>query len=222
MNPKRKKVQDYVITHLNKMDKSGKNAALYQSLFDSWSDSDFDKWMHQIKDKHAVLAIYIPNTVVHINIDDLIKEAKDIGVKLFHRLRLYDDATKTYYVTANEYCVLTLHVRRMAQFIDHKLSVPESDKKIDLLSGQVVAEDKSGSLNQVEVQSLYARGLTNTIRELIKFRGGDVTAFSEMKTSLEETGTTSIGKDTHSVVRSAVILDVLYSGIHIEANASGV
>ena len=57
---------------------------------------------------------------------------------------------------------------------------------------------------------------------MIKFRGGDVVAFSEFKRELEEQGSTSIGRETGSLVRSAVVLDVLFSGMHIESNASGV
>jgi hypothetical protein len=81
--------------------------------------------------------------------------------------------------------------------------------------------DQASSLSQVEVQTLYARGLTNSILELIKYRGGDLTAMSDYKRELEEQGQTSVAKDTGSIVRSAVILDVLLSGVHIESNISG-
>lgn len=56
---------------------------------------------------------------------------------------------------------------------------------------------------------------------MTKFRGGDVVAFGEFKRELEEHGSATIAQDTGSVARSAVTLDVLYSGMHIEANASG-
>lgn len=49
----------------------------------------------------------------------------------------------------------------------------------------------------------------------------DVVAFAEFKRELEETGTTTVDRDTGTKVRSAVTLDVLYSGILIESNASG-
>lgn len=221
MNAKRKAVQDYILKYLKMMEPTGKNVKLYENKFKEISDARFDEWMKYIRDGKCVLSVYVP-IGVKINIDDLLKTAKELGIKLSTRLKFWDDTTGTYYTTAHEYVVLELPIRRMAQFIDHKLSVPEGDSHVDLLSGQVMKPDKAGGLNQTEVQALYARGLTNTILELIKYRGGDVTALAEYNRELEETGRTTIGRDTGSVVRSAVILDVLYSGMHIETNASGI
>lgn len=221
MNAKRKAVQDYILKYLKMMEPTGKNVKLYENKFKEISDARFDEWMKYIRDGKCVLSVYVP-IGVKINIDDLLKTAKELGIKLSTRLKFWDDTTGTYYTTAHEYVVLELPIRRMAQFIDHKLSVPEGDSHVDLLSGQVMKPDKAGGLNQTEVQALYARGLTNTILELIKYRGGDVIALAEYNRELEETGRTTIGRDTGSVVRSAVILDVLYSGMHIETNASGI
>ena len=91
-----------------------------------------------------------------------------------------------------------------------------------MLSGQVVKPDQAGTISQIEVQTLFSRGLTKTIRELIKFRGGDVVAFGEFKRELEEQGSSSIDVETGSVARSAVTMDVLFSGMHLESNISGV
>lgn len=220
MNAKRKAVEDYIIKYMDEIDPSGLNTAKYRKLFSKMSDNLFDTWMTYLRDKQTVLSVETPNIIVKVDIDRLIKLCKELGIELFTRLKLWDEPTQTYYHTTNKYIMLKLPIRRQAQFLDHKLSVPEGDSKIDNLSGQVMKPDQANGLSQVEVQALYARGLNATIMELIKYRGGDTTAFAEYKRSLEERGSTSIANETNSVTRSVVVFDVFFSGMQIESNAS--
>lgn len=220
-NPKRKAVEDYVIKYMDKLDKSGINSAKYKKMFSEMSDADFDAWMKILRDKKDCLVLWTPAIKVKLKMKDLLSVAKELNVKIFHRLKLWDNATGQYYLTPKEYAVLTMPVRRLSQFVDHKLSVAEGDQKIDMLSGQVMKPDQAGSISQTEVQTLYARGLTNTIKEIVKYRGGDVTAFAEFKRELEEQGSTTIARDTGSVPRAAVVLDSLFEGIMIQSNAAG-
>ena len=222
MTPKRKQVQEYILEHMNILDKSGSNSARYQEMFDAMSDKEFDDWMKEIREGNEVLFFYTANVKDKIKIEDLIAESHNVGVKLFTRLRLWDEPTQSYYITPHEYLMVTLPVRRLSQFVDHKLSVAEGDSRIDMLSGQVTKPDKGSTHSQTEAQALFARGLDKTNLELIKYRGGDTNAFAEYKRELEETGRATIGKDTGSIARSAVVLDQFLSGMHIESNASGV
>lgn len=225
MTPKqkamRKKIEAYVIEHMNYMDPSKKNGKRYEEFFSDLSDAEFDKWMRDLKEGKDVLIFYSANIEDKVKIENLVAETHRLKLKLFEKLRIWDDVTQKYYLTPNEYFVAPQIVRRFSQFADHKLSVPESDKRIDMLTGQVVKPDQAASLSEPETRALYSRGLTKTLRELLKFRGGDVVAFAEFKRELEETGVTNVDRDTGTKVRSAVTLDVLYSGILIESNASG-
>ena len=222
MTPKRKKVQDYVIGYMRKIEPEGTNAERYEKMFDEMSDKEFDDWMKDLKNGEEILSFYAPAIKTNIKMERLLAIAKELGIDLFARLKLWDEPTQSYYLTPHKYLVLTLPVRRMSQFVDHKLPVAESDSRIDILTGQVMKPDKASSHSQVEAQALFARGLDKVNLELIKFRGGDTTAFAEYKRELEETGKTSIGKDTGSIARSAVVLDQFLAGMHIESNASGV
>ena len=222
MNAARQQVEKYVLDVMKDLDKSGKEVKRYQEFFASLTDAAFDQWMKNLRDHKEVFTFYVSPLGKTVTISQLLATAKKIELPLFSRLRIWDTVTNSYYITSHKYLVLKLPVRRMSQFVDHKLSVPEGDSRIDLLTGQVIKPDKGGSLSQVEIQALYARGLENTITELIKYRGGDVIAFADYKRELEETGKTSIGRETGSVVRSAVILQVLLSGTHIESNVAGV
>lgn len=221
MNAKRKAVQDYILKYMSKIDKSGTNTAKYEALFAEYSDEDFDRWMKYIRDGEDVLVLWTPAMKVKLKIKDLVSVADELGINFFHRLKMWDEPTQAYYTTPKQYMVLDIPARRMSQFIDHKLSVAEGDRKIDLLSGQVMKPDQAGSLSQTEVQVLYARGLTKTIKELLKFRGGDVTAYAEYKRELEEQGKTTIARETDSIPRSAAVLDSLFAAIMIQSNASG-
>jgi hypothetical protein len=222
MNKKRQAIQQYLIKYYKKIESSGKNAIKMQAFFDSMTDTDFDEWMKSLKNHDEVLSLEVPALNVKVSMDNLLGVAKELKVELFSRLKLWDAPTQSYYLTPKKYCILTLPIRRMSQFVDHKLAVPESDSKIDHLTGQVMKPDQANSISQIEVQSLYARGLKSTILELIKYRGGDVSAFAEYKRELEEQGNTTIARETGSINRSAVVLDVYFSGMMLETNASGV
>lgn len=221
MTPKRKKVQDRILEIVNMVDKSGKNAKFYTDKFSKMSDKDFDDFMKRIRDHDDVLCIYCANMVDHLKVADVVKAAKKVNLEIFERIRMYDAATDSYYYTPNKFMVVQLPVRRLSQFADHKLSIPEGDSRIDMLTGQVVKPDQGAGLSEPEIRCLYAQGLKNTLRELVKFRGGDVVAFAEYKRELEENGQTTIDRDTGTKVRSSVTLDVYLSGMLIESNASG-
>jgi len=221
MDVKRKSIQDKIIDIMNRIDTSGKNGKFYTEKFAKMSDKDFDEYMKRIRDREDVLVLYAANMVDHLRIANLTKVAKEVGVKLFERIRIYDASSNTYYFTPKKYAILQIPIRRMVQFADHKLTVAEGDSRTDILSGQMVKPDAGASLSEPESRILHAFGLKNTLRELNKFRGGDVVAFAEYKRELEETGRTVVDRDTGTKTRSAVAVDVYYSGIHIESNASG-
>lgn len=221
MTPKRQKIQARILSVVKIIDPSGKNVKIFQDKFNQMSDKDFDEYMQRIRDHEEVLPIYCANMVDHIKVADAVKAAKAVNLEIFERIKMFDVATNSYYYTPNKFMVVQLPVRRLAQFVDHKLTVPEGDSKIDMLTGQVIKPDHGCALSEPETRTLYALGLNKTLRELSKFRGGDVVAFAEYKREIEETGKTTIDRDTGTKVRSSVTLDVLYSGMLIESNASG-
>lgn len=222
MDAKRKAAEEAVLNAMKILDKSGKNVRQYEKMFAGMSDKDFYDYVSNIEKGEDVLAFYSSNMTDKLKLEDLMQIAKDMGVELFERIRIYDVATETYYLTPYKCCVLEVPTRPMSQFVMHKLSVPEGDSHIDVLSGQVVQDDKAASISQVETQTMHARGLKFTIMELLKSRGGDVVAFSKYKRELEEGGHTSVTPDGTSVPRSAVTVDALLAGMQIKSNASGV
>lgn len=221
MNTKRKAVQEMIYKVMLQLEPAGKNKKIYEDMFAQMSDKDFDDYMKRIRSGEDVLCLYAGNLTDDIPVSRVTAVAKANNVKIFERIRMYDATNDCYYYTPREYAVLQIPIRRMAQFVDHKLTIAEGDSRVDMLTGQVVKPDKGASLSEPESRILHGFGFKNTLRELNKFRGGDLVAFAEYKRELEEMGHTTVDRDTGTKVRSAITLDLYYSGIHIESNISG-
>lgn len=216
---KRAKIEEYIVGRMKTLDPSGDNAKRYQEMFKGMSDSAFSEYMENIRSGKEQINLIMPNMTKHMNIRDLLKAAKEVGVKLGHRLWLTDRVSGRKYLTNEEYLVLTLPVRRAQQEWDKKLSVPERDKTIDSMTGQVMRGDDACSLSAPEIQSLGARGLSATLTELIKVRGGDVSAYGDFKRQMQENGQSQLNVlDPRTRVRSAEIGKVWLRGMMLDSN----
>ena len=107
----------------------------------------------------------------------------------------------------------------MQQFLDKKLSVAESDTQIDGLTGQITGKDDPASITGPEIRVMHARGLDNTLKEMISVRGGNIGAYGDFKHQLEETGDASLGDiQTDSVSRTAMVTQVILESMHLDNN----
>lgn len=216
---KKKQILDYICKVVDTIDHSKSNSKRYKELIEKMSDKEFDDFMKKMKSGEFQLHMTMPNMKSHMDASDLFKAADLVGAKIFHKVWMTDPDTGRKYLTNKEYPVLKVPVRRQQQFLDKKLSVPESDKKIDPLTGQVTMDDKSAALSNPEIQILYSRGLETTLLELIKVRGGDIHAYGEFKRQMEETGEGELNViDLNSRTRSSVIAGVFIKGMHLENN----
>lgn len=219
ISDKRKKITEYLVKHLKMLEPGGTNAKRYEDMFNAMSDDEFGAYMTLLKEGKTQLHVFTPNLKVVLKMEDIIRTAEAIGVKLTERVWLRDKVTGKRYLTPHAYPILQLPVRRVKQYLLHKLSVPDSDKTIDVLTGQVTGDDRSSSISQVELQALYARGLKNTIRELNKVRGGDVHAYSNFKRQLEDTGAASLDNlEVNTIPRAAMLTSVFLKGMHLDNN----
>ena len=218
-NVKRQKVEAFIIKHINILDPSGTNGKRYKDLFDSWSDIQFTSYMEGLRDGSMKIVLYAPNLKINLKQIDIFNCAESLGLKMFERIRLWDSTTNRYYLTPQEYPVLLLPVRRLKQYLMNKISVPESDTKIDAFSGQVVKPDKGSSISSVEMQTILSKGLKTSISELIRVRGGDLSAYASFKSQLEEIGSASLNDlPDDSRARSSVIASTYLTAMHIKNN----
>ena len=216
---KRKKVEAYILKHVETIDPSGANTARYQKLFASMSDNKFNAYMKHLKDGTIQLYIQAPNMKNNILMDNLLKASDDLKLDIFQRIWMNDESTGEKYLTPHKYPVFQVPIRRQSQFLDKKISVPNSDKQTDALTGQVIGDDRSTGVSNPEIQALNSRGLQKTLYEFVKIRGGDPVAYGEFKRAMEEGGEVDLNTiDLDSVSRTAVTASILLKSIAIDNN----
>ena len=216
----RAKIEAYVYKVMSILDPAGDNTKRWKAFFATLDDKGFEKFMKNLMDKKVAMNLVMPNIKKVLRIQDLLEAAKAVNYKTSHRLWMPDRTRPgRKYLTNEKYLVLTLPIRRAQQEIDKKLSVPERDNKIDALTGQVVSTDKASSISAIEIQSLHVRGLDQTLTELVRVRGGDVSAYGDFSRQLEENGEAKLSSlDPRTRARSATISRVLLEGMMIENN----
>lgn len=222
---KRKSVEKYILDSIARIDDtaSGLNIKRYKEMFNSMTDAQFDTYMNHVKNKRTSIHVYLPNMSKRPSLAMINKIAKDLDVKIFHKIKMFDNITNCYFITPNEYPVLRLPIRRLQQFLDKKMSVPKGDSKIDALTGQVAWDDKSATLTNPEIQVLNSKGLNNVLHEFIAVRGGNIQAWSgEMKQQAEETGVVRLADlSAGSVTRTAMVTEKFIESMMLSINIIG-
>ena len=219
----RKKVEAFILDKIAKLiPGDAHNVAKYKSYFASMDDAAFETYMKRLQDKTAILSVEVPNlSETKISIDNNFELADELKHKFLQRLWLTDPADGTVYLTPIPYLVIDLPLRRQQQMLTEKRSIPDNNRHVDELTGQPTGDSHSSSLTFPELQNLYAHELPFTAIELIKFRGGDTTAFQRMNRAILETG----GADQDAIQalgktrpKSTETLSVLMTAAHIANN----
>lgn len=221
----RDKVEKFILASISKIilnaDILKKNIKLYNRLFRSMSDDQFDAFMRTIRDRGMSFPIIVPNTAVGaIDPANNIKIAKEFGYEFFQHLKITNNKDMIDYITPNKYLVLSLPVRRTAQLLTKKISIPKDTKSMDLSTGQVTNKSKGSKLTMPEVQILSGMGLKESIKELMKDRGGDIGSKNAMEAYLVKQGSVSDSQlEPHSTgVVSTKTLSSYLKAMHIKNN----
>lgn len=219
LSEKKKKIVDYVTKVYKTLDPSGYNSDRFKEFVEGMSENQFKEFVKKIKNGEYHFSIEMPNMVARMEVDNIYKAAEITKTKLFHRLQTTDPGTGVQYLTDEEYPVMLLPCRRTQQTIEHKMSLPKSDKTVNAMTGQVTGPDKASSINKEEIQILYNRGLTNTLKEFLNIRAGNPELYSKYSQQLEETGQANIDTDDPADrTRTSQTANVLLHGMHIASN----
>lgn len=191
MAKNRQAAEEFIISYIEKISPGGENAAIYKSAFSKMSNSQFDEFMSGLEKGTNQLSIQAPNKgSAKLNIINNVAIARELGHDFFQRLWFHGDKetnTPTY-LTPVKYMVVQLPIRRQAQLLVKKIAIPENNKHIDQLTGQVTGTSKSSKISYPELQILQSMGLKNSIIELMKYRGGDIGGFSAMNKVISRDG----------------------------------
>jgi hypothetical protein len=206
---------------MNELVPDGKIGTDMKTVLDSLTDDQFDQYMQALESGEEILSIAIPN----LGDDKLVLETLlDVGTKLghsfFERLWLTDPKTGVTSLTPERYLVLLLPLRRQQQLLSKKISIPDNNRHVDELTGQVTGDSKGAALSGPELQILRSQGLDRPVLELIKPRGGDEKARRVIYRQIHETGGASLDSVMHAGtrVKSTETLSKLLSAMHLRNN----
>lgn len=219
-NSKRKQVEDFILRYIKKIVSGNENYNLYQELFKSMSDKQFDQFMTNLRDGKSTLSVIIPNgSNIKVDVKKNFAIAKELGFDFFQRLKVGATSSLPAYTTPNKYMVLKLPVKRAAQLLSKKISIPEDSSKVDILSGQVTDRSKGSKLTNPELQILLGLGLKDSVTELMKHRGGDLGSNNAMNKLLYAHG--SVTQDEinkySTKVESTKTLKAYFQAMHIRS-----
>lgn len=202
------------------LDPSGYNTLRYKDKFAKMNETKFKAYIKALSEGTTQIDVQFPPVETSLHMDDIYAAAEITKTKLFQRIWMTDPITQEEYLSNEEYLIANVPIRRLQQFVAKKMSVPDNDNKTDMLTGQVIQESRATSMSNPEIQMLYAKGLKNTLLELVKVRGGDVTAYSEFKRQLEETGFSDISQvlngNTHA--GAVGVADSILRGMGLDSN----
>lgn len=196
------------------------NIQIYKDLFAGMDDKNFEAWVEGLESGRLRLAIVAPNLAEKkITIENNLALAKKYGHEFFERLVIDPGNETPPYLSYDKYLVVDLPLRRQAQLLVKKISIPQDNKSIDDLTGQPTAGGKSrgSKLSYPEIQIMAALELDENVTEMIKYRGGDVKGFNAMNDAIAKTGGVSLKTIEHlgTKVKSTETLSTFLTCMHI-------
>lgn len=217
----REKATKEIIKWVERILPGGENRKVYEHYLGQLSDVEFDDYMEKLASGEETLFLVAPNfNDAQISIDNNLDIAEEIGHPFFERLWLTDPQSGTTYLTPIPYMVIDLPLRRQAQTLNKKISIPENANHADdVFTGQAAGPSKGAKVSYPELQTLYAQGLDATIEELIRLRGGDEDGFKQMTNEVIKTGSVNIDTiQSKTRVKSTETLSVLLKSAHLNNN----
>lgn len=219
MTPKRKKIQDFVIEKMGKL--AGKeNAKLYEDMFESMTDKDFDEFMNKLKDGKVHLVAVVPNDdKKYVTLENNFRLASELGYDFEQRIIEKNNPERPDFMSPKKRTILYLPVRRAQQLLNKKISIPEHNLSINPITGQVAGDSRSAKITLPEQQIGIAMGMRDTLIELAKYRGGDLGGAKSITDQLFKTGraTQAEAEKFSTGVRSKEALFRWLRGMHINS-----
>ena len=216
----RKEAEEYILKYVDRIASGGKNKALYVEKFSAMSDDEFEAMIKGLEDGTVHLAVIAPNfSDVKLSTQNNFKVADELGHSFFQRVHVPPKKGMPGYLTPIPYLILDLPVRRQAQLLEKKISIPENNNSVDDLTGQPTGASKGSRVSYPETQVLAAMGLNQSLLELLKYRGGDEKGFNAMNAMISRTGGVSMKaiEPFAGGVKSTHTLKSYLAGMHLRS-----
>lgn len=204
------------------------NAKMLEKHLRSLSNKDFEEYVRSLLptkesglDQQNAIPIYIPSFEPNqATIDNNLIVADKLGLKLYHHLKLTNPNTGQVYITPVKHLVGDVTLRRQIQLQSKKESIPEDDKTVDELTGQVTGASKGSKVSFPELQALGAQGLDKSIQETMSIRGGNPILKREWERQIMETGDANMEPllALGYKPKSTLTLSRLFNGMQLDTN----
>lgn len=217
----REAAQAFILKNIQAMLPDGANTKLYKAKFDSMTDADFEKFIEGLETEQARLSVIVPNfSKTKIDLNRNIQLGKQLGHSFFQKINMPAKDGLPAYQTPLPYMVVHLPLRRQAQLLEKKISIPEDNNTVDDMTGQPTGDSKGSKISYPETQVFAALGLDNMLEEYLKFRGGDERGFAAMNASIARTGGVSMKsiRPYASGVKSVQALQAFLLGMQLKSN----
>lgn len=218
---KRSEVTNFIADAIDKILPDGFNKKRILDFLNQKTDKEFEEYLINLKSGKERLTIIAPNgREIKLDLERNFKVAKEYNIDFFKRIWFDTPDGKGRYFSEDKYMVVKLPVRRQAQLLVKKISIPEDNKSIDALTGQPAGKSKGSRISYPEVQMLAAMGLNNTLSEFMKYRGGDIKGFNAMNTMIQRTGGVSLRaiEPYAGKVKSTETLSSYLTAMHLQNN----
>lgn len=229
MKNKRKAFLDSLQKDLNAIDSGNTSIPIILKSIEEMSDKEFKNYIDALRNgvsetpdydmPREIVSLVIPHmTKTKINVPANLKLAKMWGHDFFEPVWLTDSQTGTPYLTRIPYGCFELPIIRQAQTLEKGISTTGDNNRLDSRTHQVAegGGNKGASLSAPETQILVSQGRIATATELLKFRGGDISAYSAMTNALIEAGQYNQSDYTFpTVAKSTTVASIYYKARHI-------
>lgn len=219
MTKNRQAFIDTIVDGIEKIIPNSPNTQMYRDFFAAMSDQELDDYVQKLKSRENRLSIIVPPDAPYtLNKKRNLKLAKEWGYSFFQRIYMPEGKNTPSYLTPKKYCIMMLPLKRQAQHLVKKISIPEDNKTIDDFSGQPTGSSKGSKISYPEVQIMTALNLDQCLVEFMKYRGGDIRGFDAMNTSIARTGSVSLKQleQLGTQVKSTITLSTILKAMHIE------
>lgn len=195
------------------------NTKIYQDIFSVMPDADFEQWINDLDSGVRYLALIAPElSEPSLSVESNLDLAEKWGHKFFERIWMDPQNGAPSYLSNDSYLIVDLPLKRQAQFLIKKISIPEDNRSIDTFTGQPTGKSKGSKISWPELQILAALGgFDDTISEFFKFRGGDLQGFNAMNNMIANTGGVSLNAvaSLGTKVKAVQSLSTLLTSMHL-------
>lgn len=189
MAKNRAKAQEFWLKYIKKICQDDENYNRYKTMFESMNDKQFDDYVQAVKKGENFTVVISPNfSKKRPDVATNLAVAKELGHNFFQKLWVEGKGDTPTYKTPIPFLVCDCPVRRAAQSLQKKISVPDNMRVIDSLTGQPTGASQGAKISHPELQVCVALGLEKSMVELMKNRGGDVKGYAALRAFMSNYG----------------------------------